>query len=25
VGTATHGVLIMLTRIRGLRDFGPWG
>ena len=25
VGTATHGVLIMLTRVRGLRDFGPWG
>jgi hypothetical protein len=25
VGTATHGVLIMLTRIRGLRDYGPWG
>jgi hypothetical protein len=25
VGTATHGVLIVLTRIRGLRDFGPWG
>lgn len=24
-GTATHGVLIMLTRIRGLRDYGPWG
>jgi len=25
VGTATHGVLIMLTRVRGLRDYGPWG
>jgi hypothetical protein len=25
VGTATHGGLIMLTRVRGLRDFGPWG
>jgi hypothetical protein len=25
VGTATHGGLIMLTRIRGLRDYGPWG
>jgi len=24
-GTAAHGALIMLTRIRGLRDFGPWG
>jgi hypothetical protein len=24
-GTAAHGALIALTRIRGLRDFGPWG
>jgi hypothetical protein len=24
-GTAAHGVLIALTRIRGLRDYGPWG
>ena len=24
-GTAAHGTLIALTRIRGLRDFGPWG
>jgi hypothetical protein len=24
-GTAAHGALIALTRIRGLRDLGPWG
>jgi hypothetical protein len=24
-GTAAHGALIALTRIRGLPDFGPWG
>jgi hypothetical protein len=25
LGTAGHGALIVITRIRGLRDFGPWG
>jgi len=25
LGTAAHGTLIALTRMRGLRDFGPWG
>lgn len=25
LGTAAHGALIVLTRIRGLPDFGPWG
>jgi hypothetical protein len=23
-GTAAHGILIALTRLRGARDFGPW-
>jgi hypothetical protein len=23
-GTAAHGLLIALTRLRGARDFGPW-
>jgi hypothetical protein len=25
LGTAGHGALIAITRVRGLRDFGPWG